>query len=170
MRSDPDRLPARSPLDERSWLQPGRSFGGELHAHLGRAAGLDIRDPSADARLLAYTWSVPDDVFIDPANGVDRWLVRAAMVGRLPEEVRLNTRRGRQAGDLVVRLRACADEVEGALAEIEKGPGADYVDCASLRNVWQVIQVEDSPRAFQWSVSILTRGIMGGLFVNDYGR
>ena len=70
MRADPDRLPARSSLDERAWLQPGRSFGGELHAHLGRAAGLDIRDPSADARVLAYTWSVPDEVFIDPATGV----------------------------------------------------------------------------------------------------
>jgi len=63
MRSAPDRMPARSPLDERSFLQPGRSFVGEAHANLGRAAGLDIRDPTADARVLAYTWSVPDEVF-----------------------------------------------------------------------------------------------------------
>ena len=73
-------------------------------------------------------------------------------------------------GDLVVRLRESADEVETALTQIEEGPGADYVDCARLRSSWQVIQAEDSARAFQWSVTILTRGIMGGLFVNGYGR
>lgn len=168
MWASPDQLPPRSALDERSWLQPGRSFVGALHAHAGRAAGLDIRDPTADARVLAYTWSVPDWVFLDPATGVDRLLIREAMVGRLPDEVRLNRRMGRQAGDLVVRLRTCPDEVETALAQIEKGPGAGYVDCARLRDAWHVIQTEDSARAFRWSVTILTRGIMGGLFVNDH--
>ncbi len=167
-RAAPDQIPPRTSLDERSWLQPGRSFIGALHAQSGRAAGLEIRDPSGDARVLAYTWSVPDEVFIDPVTGMDRWLIRDAMVGRLPEEVRLNRRRGRQAGDLVVRLRDCADEVETALAEIEDGPGADYVDCARLRSAWDVIQTEDTARAFHWSVTILTRGIMGGLFVNSH--
>jgi hypothetical protein len=82
MLADPDLLPAREALQERSWLLPGRSFVGALHAQMARAAGLEIRDPSADARLLAYTWSVPDAVFIDPETGEDRWLIRTAMQGQ----------------------------------------------------------------------------------------
>ena len=123
--SDPNEQPPRTPLEERRRISmPGRSFLGALSAEMGAAHGLDIRDPTADARVLAFTFSVPDWVFMDPATGLDRWLIRAAMQGRLPDEVRLNRNRGRQAGDLVPRLRACAAEVEMALAELAQGPAA----------------------------------------------
>ncbi len=164
--SDPDERPPRTPLESRRFLQPGRSFVGALHAQMGAAHGLDIRDPSGDARLLAFTFAVPDDIFMEPATGLDRWLIRAAMQGRLPDEVRLNRNRGRQAGDLVPRLRASAAEVETALTEIERGPAAQYVNAPHMRRVWQLIQTEDTPEAFRQSVTILTRGIMAGLFVN----
>ena len=32
IRAAPDKLPARSPLDERSWMKPGRSSVGAAHA------------------------------------------------------------------------------------------------------------------------------------------
>lgn len=166
--SDPNEQPPRTPLEERRWLLPGRSFVGALWAEMGAADGLDIRDPSGDARVLAFTFSVPDWVFMDPATGLDRWLIRAAMQGRLPDEVRLNRNRGRQAGDLVPRLRACAAEVEMALAELAQGPAAAYLDVPYMRQVWQMIQTEDTPEAHRKAVTVLTRGIMAGLFVNEF--
>lgn len=164
--NDPGSRPPRTALEQRRFLQPGRSFVGALHAQMGAAHGLDIRDPSNDARLLAFTFAVPDHIFIEPDSGLDRWLIRAAMQGRLPDEVRLNQNRGRQAGDLVPRLRASAAEVETALLDIERGPAARYINAPRMRQVWQLIQTQDTPEALRQSVTVLTRGIMAGLFVN----
>jgi len=111
---------------------------------------------------------VPDHIFIDPKTRVNRWLIREAMKGRLPEEVRLNRKRGRQSGDLVPRLRASAGEVESSLNELEHGPAAIYVDVDYMRKVWRMIQTEDTVEAFLKSITILTRGIMAGLFVNKF--
>ena len=98
---------------------------------------------------------------------LNRWLIRAAMKDRLPDEVRLNRKRGRQAGDLVPRLRVCASEVETALNELAQGPAVDYVDVPHMREIWRTIQTQDTPEAFRTSVTVLTRGIMAGLFVNQ---
>jgi asparagine synthase (glutamine-hydrolysing) len=121
-------------------------------------------------RVIQFVLSVPDRIFIDPATGSDRWLIREAMKGRLPDEVRLNRLRGRQAGDLVPRLRATGAEVETALDELDGGPAAGYVDVPYMREVWTMIQREDTPDAFRKAVSVLTRGIMGGLHVNALAR
>lgn len=166
--NDPNERLPRTPLEERRWVLPGRSFIGALWAEKGAAHGLDIRDPSGDARVLTFTFSVPDWVFMDPATGLNRWLIRAAMQGRLPDEVRLNRKLGVQAGDLVPRLRACAAEVEMALAELAQGPAAAYLDVPYMRQVWQMIQTEDTPEAHRKAVTVLTRGIMAGLFVNEF--
>jgi asparagine synthase (glutamine-hydrolysing) len=166
---DPDSKPPRSPQEQRCRLiQPGRSFVGAIHAEMGAAFGLEIRDPTADARLLAFTLSVPDHIFIDPQTGLDRWLIRAAMKGRLPDNVRLNHKRGRQAGDRVPRLRASATEVETALDELARGPAAAYLDMAYMRDVWRMVQRDNTPEAFRKSGTVLTRGIMAGLWVNGF--
>ena len=166
--NDPYVQPPRSPLEDRRWLMPGRSLVGALWAEMGAAWGLDVRDPTQDARLLAFSFSVPDPIFRDPTTGCDRWLIRAAMEGRLPDEVRLNQRRGRQAGDLVPRLRADANAVETALDELARGPAAAYVDVPYMRQTWQLIQTHDTREAHSKAVTILTRGIGAGLFVNEF--
>jgi len=170
---DPDEYPRHGPRCVRnSILLPGRSFSGAIHAELGAAAGVEIRDPTANARVLSFCFSVPETVFIDPATGLDRWLIREGMKGRLPDAVRLNRRTGLQAADLVPRLRHFAGEVEGALSEISRGPGAEYVDVSKMRSVWERIAgetgAEDTPESFRLAVSVLTRGIMAGLFVNRF--
>jgi asparagine synthase (glutamine-hydrolysing) len=106
-------------------------------------------------------------VFIDPVTGLDRWLIRESMRDRLPDEVRLNRRRGIQAGDLVPRLRACHGEVEDALGELAAGPAAEYLDVPYMRIVWQTIQTKNTPEALRKADTVLTRGIMAGLSVNS---
>jgi asparagine synthase (glutamine-hydrolysing) len=167
---DPETFP-RHGLEQRlSILKPGRSLLGAVHAAIGAKFDLDVRDPTADVRVIAFVLSVPDRVFTDPKRGLDRWLIREAMRDRLPDRVRLNRLRGQQASDLVPRLRASAGEVEATLDELATGPAAAYLDVAHMQEVWQTIQREDTPDAYRKAVSVLTRGIMGGLHANALAR
>jgi len=156
------------PLEQRLEIyQGGVSFVGARWHEMSAAYGLDVRDPTGDTRVLMFALSVPDHVFTDPSTGIDRWLIREAMTGRLPDAVRLNRRRGRQAGDLVPRLRATAGEVDQTLDELAVGPAASYLDIDRMRESWRLIQTQDTPATFRAAVTILTRGIMAGLFINS---
>jgi asparagine synthase (glutamine-hydrolysing) len=166
--ADPDGRPVRSALDLRRFLLPGRCMVGAMYAEMGAAYGLEIRDPTADPRVLAYTFSVPDRIFIDPVSGMDRWLIRTAMEGRVPDAVRLNRGRGRQAGDLVPRLRVAAAEVDTTLTALELGPAAEYLNLPHMRQVWRMVQTDDTAETLNMACTVLMRGIMAGLFVNDF--
>ena len=157
----------RQPLERRfAILQPGYSHSGTLAGARSAAAGLDIRDPTADLRVLRFVLAVPDRIFIDRASGQDRWLIREAMRDRLPDRVRLNRTRGLQAADVVLRLRWFAEEVEAAIEEVAAGPASRYVDSDHLRQVWRRIQRDDTSEAYAQTVTVLTRGLTAGLHVN----
>ncbi len=141
-------------------------FGAIWNEH-GAAFGLDVRDPSSDVRLLEFIFSVPDDVFIDPYSDLDRWLIRAAMEGQLPDEVRLNRRRGIQAGDLIFRLRSEAPEIEEALNQFERGPAAAYLNVSYMRKVWKEIQEQVNLTTNTKAQAVMMRGLMTGLFLNQ---
>ena len=158
----------RTPIDRRcSILKPGRHIGGSLQANLTASYGLEYRDPTADVRVLEYMYSIPDKIFIDPDSLQDRWIIREAMKGKLPEVIRLNCKFGVQAADLVTRLRGSAEEVEATLRELATGPAVTFVDIPFMYRVWHQILTEDTMETYSKSISILTRGIMAGLFVNQ---
>ncbi len=146
-------------------IQPGASRVGDLWARQGAAAGLEVRDPTLDKRVMAYTLSIPDPVFDGP-DGVDRHLMRAAMTGLLPDDVRLNTRRGRQSADLAGRLLASANEVEVALTGVDRSPANTYVDVAKMRRAWADVQREATALTTHRAGTILLRGVVAGLYLN----
>lgn len=90
------------------------------------------------------------------------------MQGRLPDDVLWSKDRAFQGGDIVPRLRAVAGEVEAALNELEQGPAAAYLDVANMRRAWNVARTDNTYQAWISCVSIITRGIMAGLFVNEF--
>jgi asparagine synthase (glutamine-hydrolysing) len=159
----------RTPKNDRfKILHPGRYNGGAFDAEMASSYGLQITDPSADARILEFTLAIPDHIFIEPKSGVDRWLIRESMRGRLPERVRLNKRHGVQAGDRAKRICEFEAEILLSLEELEKGPAADYVDVSYMREVWEFIKCTESPDAHTMTGNILLRGIMAGLYVNNF--
>ncbi len=142
-----------------------------LFAEMGVAEGIAIRDPTGDPRLVAFCLSVPDRIFIDPETGLDRWLIREAMNGRLPEEVRLNRQRGFQAADLLQRLRAAPAEMDEALSEIERGRAVEYLDVPGMRKVWERVRAAadgDAQETRFLASVLLMRGVMAGLAVNRF--
>lgn len=156
----------RRPQDKRcAIIKPGRSLLGGLWAANGAAYGLEVRDPTIDKRVLAYTLAVPDSIFIGP-NGLDRWLIREAMAGLLPNEVRLNRRRGRQAADLGQRLLCTAPEMEEALAELAASQRVtQFLDVERMRTVWTNLQAEVNTETTHRAVTVLLRGLMVGMFL-----
>jgi len=150
-------------------IKPGRFNGGALGAEMGAAHGLEVRDPTMDLRVLAFSLSIPDKVFIDPHTGLDRWVFRTAMAGRLPDEIRLNRNRGLQAWDIVLRLRACAEEVETTLESLATGLSSRFVDVPRMRVAWDHIRKEDNSSLRTNATNVLCRGLMVGLFVNGFG-
>ena len=157
------------PLRER-WaiIRPGASFIGSIWAENAAAHGLDIRDPTFDKRVLEFVMAVPDGEYVGP-DGYNRWLIRAAMEGILPDDVRLNRKHGFQAADLCHRLIASAGEVERALGELEGSPLArQYLNLQRMRQVWDSIhQHVDFERTHQ-TMTILARGLMAGLFLVSF--
>jgi asparagine synthase (glutamine-hydrolysing) len=119
---------------------------------------------------MEYTLSIPDKEFRGP-DGYDRWIIRAAMQGILPDEIRLNRRRGRQAGDLGQRLLASSAEVEAALQELERSQLArEHLALTRMREVWRSLQNGVTERNTNQAVTILTRGIMAGLYLAGLER
>ena len=59
--ADPEDSLAQNPTNMRlSIIKPGRNFVGALHNERGMANGMEVHDPSSDARVLAFTLSVPE--------------------------------------------------------------------------------------------------------------
>ena len=150
-------------------VEPGSALIGSLHAQNGAALNIDVRDPTLDVRVLSYCLSVPEHLLIDKAGQSDRMLMRAAMRTRLPEMVRMNQKRGLQAADLCVRLRADSEMMEACLEELDAGPARHYVDLEKLREAWRVVRKENDESAFYQASVVLMRSIMAGLFVNQWG-
>ncbi len=145
-----------------------RTSKGEF-AEAGVALGVRVCDPTADLRLVRFCLSLPDSQFVGPAEQ-RRWLARRLLVGRLPAEVVWNTRRGRQAADLPLRLVASAAEVEAALALCEASPlAAAYLNLPFLRQTWRGIQQQTDAAAQRPAVGALARGMMVGLFLAGEG-
>lgn len=163
-------LPRSTALaSRRAILQPGSSRVGDVWSQNSAHAHVDVRDPTADPRVIEVTWAIPDALFRGP-DGTDRWMLRTAMTGLLPEEVRVNRTRGRQSGDLVERLRRSAHEVDDAFAEVAGGPAEEYLSLARMRAAWDVAQRSDDAAATHRAGSILLRGMMAALWLQrTYG-
>jgi asparagine synthase (glutamine-hydrolysing) len=91
--SNVHRATRREVMEYRSWsFDYNRIFGGALAAW-----DVELRDPTADLRLVEFCFGIPDDQFA--RNGVSKWLLSRTMKGILPEELLREKGRGRQSAD-----------------------------------------------------------------------
>jgi asparagine synthase (glutamine-hydrolysing) len=87
--------------------------------------GVGMSDPTGDRRVIEYCLSVPVEYYCE--KGVPRSLIRNAMIGRLPEQVRAERRKGLQTADFSTHFEA--DRAE-ALAELERMKQVDLISHA----------------------------------------
>jgi asparagine synthase (glutamine-hydrolysing) len=87
-------------------------------ATLRASFDIDVRTPAFDRRLFEFCIGVPEDQYF--RNGSDRWLIRRAMQGRLPESVLNKKKYGAQAADWFPRLTRERDQITNELKRFGK--------------------------------------------------
>ena len=104
-------------------LLPVRAFDfGPFASAFRRLTGVAMTDPTGDRRVIEYCLSVPVEYCCE--KGVPRSLIRNAMLGRLPEQVRTERRKGLQAADFSLHFEA---ERAEALAELARMRQVDLI-------------------------------------------
>ncbi len=127
--------------------------------------GMDIRDPTADARIAEFCLSLPEEQY--RRGGVSRWLIRRAMADRLPAEI-LASRRGIDTADWFERLSGARTQVFETLQLLGQSATASTVlDLPRMRRLAnQIDRPEGDPvgRLMDYR-HVLERGLMVGRFL-----
>jgi asparagine synthase (glutamine-hydrolysing) len=140
---------------------------GATWADISAAYGLEIRDPTVDKRLIEFCLSIPNNQY--QWNGQDRALIRRAMKGLLPKEIRLNKQRGLQAADLHQRVLAELPQVKAVLDKLETSALArQMLDLPKLNQVLHALQNEQGGKPIQGCRTILLNGMMAGMFLERF--
>lgn len=97
-------------------LDSGRAI--EFLKELSVVKGIHATDPTYDPRIVAFCLDAPQELFGSEEG--NRLLIRKGMKGLLPDGVLNNQKRGRQVGDLFLRMRADAERIEEKFKEIQE--------------------------------------------------
>ncbi|MBV9772419.1 MAG: hypothetical protein JO040_00620 [Gemmatimonadetes bacterium] len=155
---------ARTPREEQlATLMPGLSAAGAFLHELGAGYGLEMRDPTADLRLVEFCFGIPRDQYF--RDGQRRWLVRRAVDGLLPPAVQWNTRRGVQSSDMTRLALGELDRIGRAVARVESSPLAQrYLSLPLLRKLWADLRQPEVAQA-EFSAYYLFGMLSVGLFL-----
>jgi asparagine synthase (glutamine-hydrolysing) len=125
--------PRRDPVEARLWVL-GRVDMGNYNKGYLAGWGIDVRDPTADRRLIEFCLRVPANQFL--RNGIRRALARTAFADRLPAMVLSERLKGYQAPDWHEGLVAGRGELGEELGRIEAcGEAAGTVDHSVMRGL-----------------------------------
>lgn len=151
----------------RAWVFNRTGLGGA--DVLQAEHGLEMRDPSADRRLVEFCLALPDEIYLK--NGIERRLARLGMANLIPEAVRLDPSRGRQDVDWAFRMRKDSAAITRALEELAGDPGVcKYLDIPAMQDMWRNFDSTDWRSAPLADVIRYTQGLMGGMAVGQFVR
>jgi asparagine synthase (glutamine-hydrolysing) len=133
--------------------------------------GIDLRDPTADRRLIEFALRVPVGQYI--LEGVPRSLARRAFADRLPPEVIGEHRRGYQGADWHVQMAATRGDVAAELDSFVRCAGANaIIDVERLK-----VALDDWPEGGWHDEAIIRlyrhamlRGVAAGHFLRKVAR
>lgn len=148
-------------------LRLGYNVVGFIWSAIGKGYGIEARDPTMDEALVEFCLRVPEEQYC--VRGQYRSLIRRAMKGLLPDVVRLNEKRGKQAEDLAYRIRATKGEWVEALAQLEKSSLArEALDLPRMRRLLDSLDAGITREKTDQCMMVLTRGMMAGEFLRRF--
>ena len=106
---------------------------GAIDTKISLTHGVMRRDPTKDKRVIEFCLSLPTDQFV--RNGCERFLIRRAMGGILPDKIRLNRMsRGLQSADKFQRLMPKWNQIYSEIEQcIEDENICRYIDKEKLK-------------------------------------
>ncbi len=143
--------------------------GTAASAELALAHGLAVRDPTRDRRLVELCWRLPDELYW--SNSLRRGLIRSAMRDHLPPEVLNCPYKGLQSADLRQQLRACRDDLLGAVQAVSRHPLARrWIDTERLALSARAALADSSLLAPGAVPPVhLMRALAAGMFIARHG-
>ena len=143
------------------WVDPGPFNKGALAGW-----GLDVRDPTADRRVVEFCLAIPPEQFL--VDAVPRSLARRAFADRLPLAVVDERRIGYQAADWIEALADARAQLRTELDRI-----SDCEEAATLIDIARLITMVDDRPQGEWGQadtvtayrSTLMRAISAGNFL-----
>lgn len=148
-------------------LRLGYNVVGAIWSAIIAGSGIEVRDPTMDEAVVEFCLRVPEEEYC--VRGQYRSLMRRAMKGLLPDVVRLNEKRGKQAEDLAYRIRATKGEWIEALAGLEKSPLArEALDLPRMRLLLDSLDAGITREKTDQCMLVLTRGVMAGEFLRRF--
>jgi asparagine synthase (glutamine-hydrolysing) len=133
--------------------------------------GVDMRDPTADRRLIELALRIPERQFI--LNGVERSLARRALADRLPPAVVAEQRRGLQAADWHLGFAKAQAAIGEELAAQGRNPQARaIINIERLQQAmaeWPNSDPRQDKTAMLYRHAML-RSVAAGHFLRKVGR
>lgn len=128
--------------------------------------GVDLRDPTADQRVVEFCLALPDQHFL--RDGQNRSLIRRAMKGKLPAELLNETRHGQLSQDWFVKFAPMREEFKMELQRMRHSEAAceilDLPRLEALVNNWPTGNWFSPDVSSQYKF-VLQRAIAAGRFI-----
>jgi asparagine synthase (glutamine-hydrolysing) len=123
--------------------------------------GIDLRTPAFDRRLVEFCIGIPQDQYL--RKGRDRWLIRRAMQGRLPDVVVSNTKKGVQSADWFERLWRERYQIGAELKRL-----AENSDIASIIDLQRLMAIlEERPGHGAQKGPVLPQALGAAYFIEN---
>ena len=134
---------------------------------LANTYGLEMRDPTADVRLIEFCLAVPESQYV--GDGQFKWLFRRLMKDVLPPEILETKTRGLQSADWYEQMNRSLPQIREELEKLKAHDSAsDYLDIESLEKAlddWPVDEAWDSQEVeLRYRIRML-RGLSVGRFI-----
>jgi asparagine synthase (glutamine-hydrolysing) len=95
-------------------------YSADWYATVRARFGIDYRTPAFHRPLVEFCFGIPEDQYL--REGQDRWLIRRAMKGRLPDIVLNQKRFGTQAADWYPRLTRQRNQIAKEVKRLAENP------------------------------------------------
>jgi asparagine synthase (glutamine-hydrolysing) len=126
--------------------------------------GIETRDPTADRRVVEFCMAIPGSQYL--RDGVTRSLIRRAMAGLLPDQLRLRSSYGLQAPDWPEWLPAMRGELRAELDRLQQLETARRcLDLSKMRLLMDRWPDRLTLRHERDYLLLLLRGITMGRFI-----
>jgi asparagine synthase (glutamine-hydrolysing) len=96
------------------------SQAADWYAKVRAGFRLDFRTPACDRRVVEFCIGIPEDQYL--RKGRDRWLIRRAMEGQLPDIVLNQKKCGAQAADWYLRLTRERNHIAEEVKRLAENP------------------------------------------------